>query len=207
MARASMGFMVAISSDSPAAYSERSTDVVVLRWPEQSDRANRLDRWGIPHLLLIDPGVEPPESRGCLDDWLRLPADDVDLRARCDALARRAARHVPMPHLDEFGQLSYRGLTVFLSPNDHRFTEALLEHFSSVVDDAELVRRTWPGGGKRQQLRVHASRLRRRIEPVGLTVARVRNAGYLMRESSCTTAPYGSSMRPRRDACTFGRSE
>jgi hypothetical protein len=161
-----------------------SQDVVVLRWPEQSDAVERLDRRGIARLLLVEPDSPPPESDSCLQDWLRLPATDIDLRARLRALELRASKHPARPTVDEFGQISHRGRALFLSPLDHRIAQLLVEYFGVVVHEDELLDHVWPEGARSQALRVHVSRLRRRVAAIGLTVTSVRNVGYVMTDLS-----------------------
>jgi hypothetical protein len=169
-------------------YASMSRDVVVLRWPEQGAERERLERLAVPRLLIVEAGTEPPPSESCLEDWLRLPADDCDVRARLLSLSRRAARHPVVPVLDDFGQLTHRGASVFLSPVDQRVAQVLVETFGTAVRDAELARRAWPAGSSEQTLRVHISRLRRRISQLGLTITSVRNVGYVMREQSLALA-------------------
>ena len=104
---------------------------MILRWPEQADRIDDLERLGIPRLLLVEPDAAPPPSTSCIEDWLRLPVDDASLRARLVALAAHARRHPMVPTLDEHGQLSHRGETVFLSVTDQRIAEVLVEQLRS----------------------------------------------------------------------------
>jgi len=163
-------------------------DVVILRWPEQADRVDDLERLGIPRLLIIEPEVAPPPSTSCLEDWLRLPVDDASLRARLVALAAHARRHPTVPTLDEHGQLSHRGETVFLSMTDQRIAEALIEQFGHVVSDEELLERAQPESRNDQTLRVNVSRLRRRIAPLGLAITCVRGHGYLMQQVGARVA-------------------
>lgn len=166
----------------PAGECERDRDrrdVVILRWPEQASDVDELERRRVPRLLLVDPGAVPPDSDSCLEDWIRLPADDADVRARLTTLTRRAEHHPTRPVVDEFGQLSYRGMRLFLSPIDQRIVETLLAHYDDVVHEDEL-RRDWPGRGGNGTLRVHVSRLRRRLDPLGLTITSVRNVGYML---------------------------
>jgi len=165
-----------------ALYSSINHDVVVLPWPLLEAERVRLDRAGIPHLLLVEPGIEPPMGESCLEDWLRLPADDADVRARVVSLSRRAAHHPVVPAVDELGQLTHRGVAVFLSPLEHRLVVPLIENFGHGVADDVLVHEAWPEGGGEKVLRVHVSRLRRRIAPLGLTVVSIRGFGYLLRE-------------------------
>lgn len=170
-------------------WASQSRDVVVLRWPEQADDVERLERLGVPRLLLVEPGVAPPEEDSCLQDWLRLPAEDADVGARLRALAHRSTSHPVLPSVDAFGQLSYRGRTLFLSPLEQRVAQVLIEHFGTVVDDDDLRKQVWPDGATTQALRVHISRLRHRIGSLGLTVTCIRNVGYLMHPDTGGDAP------------------
>jgi two-component system OmpR family response regulator len=157
-------------------------DVVILHWPEQADRIDELERLGIPRLLLVEPESAPPMSTSCIEDWLRMPVDDASLRARLVALAAHARRHPMVPSLDEHGQLSHRGETVFLSITDQRIAEVLVEHFGQVVSEATLLERSRPDNRNDQTLRVNVSRLRRRVAPIGLAITCVRGHGYLMQQ-------------------------
>jgi hypothetical protein len=159
-------------------------DVAVLNWPEEADEAERLDKEGIPRLLLVALGSTPPISGSCLEDWLALPATDLEVEARLLNLARRAANHPRPPTIDSFGQLTYRGRSRFLSPVEQRLAQRLIESFGAIVEEGDLRRQVWSDGASEQRLRVHVSRLRRRLLPIDLTVKCVRNAGYLMCEAS-----------------------
>src|SRR5262245_14277578 len=169
-------------------WSTESRDVVVLRWPEQADDVDRLDRLGVPRLLLVEPGVAPPEHESCLQDWVRLPAEDADVRVRLRALSHRPARHPVAPSIDTVGQLSHRGQTLFLSPLDQRLAELFISRFGDLVDESEIRDKVWPEGTTTQGIRVQVSRLRRRIAAVGLTITCVRNLGYVMHERSTSPA-------------------
>ena len=153
-------------------------DVVLVRWPEQRADAERLARLHRPHLLLVEPDAGPPTLDGCLVDWIRLPAEDADVRARLTALVARAQLHPPMPTLDGLGELSFRGRRVFLSPIDERLAESLVASFDRGVPDAELFEKIWEGHGDASKVRVHISRLRKRIRPIGLEIASIRGFGY-----------------------------
>lgn len=78
-------------------------DVCVLRWPDQADEADRLASLGSPRLLLVEPGAPPPTETSCVVDWLRLRADDQDMRVRLAALSERAARHPSGPVVNDYG--------------------------------------------------------------------------------------------------------
>jgi DNA-binding response OmpR family regulator len=113
-----------------------------------------------------------------MEDWIRLPADELDLQARMDTLVRRASSK---PDLDADGVLRYGTSWAALPPIEGRLTEVLLERFDKVVGRELLLRHGWPGEEpNRNVLDVHVLRLRRRIEPLGLTIRTIRKRGYVM---------------------------
>lgn len=158
-----------------------SRDVVVVSWPEQARERERLDRAGTPRLWLVEPGADPPIGQSCLDDWLRLPADDAELRARLVSLELRAAHHPSRPTLDEHGQLTHRGAVIVLSPVEQHVAAPLIARFGDAVAEEDLIRSAGFDGGNAHTLRVCMSRLRHRLAPIGLTVGNIRAYGYVMR--------------------------
>ena len=170
-------------------------DVVLVRWPEETARLTELRVEATPRLLLVGPDEPPPESADCLEDWIRLPADDRDVRARVASLARRAGETATTPELDEDGLLHFRGDWVSLSPVERGLASALVDRFGAVVSRDALGRRAWPGGApSRNALDVHVLRLRRRISPLALEVRTVRSRGYLLQAVSMPTPPEHSGV-------------
>ena len=156
-------------------------DVVLVRWPEEDIRLRELRETGSPRLLLLNSESDPPESADCLEDWIRLPADDRDMRARVARLASRSETQQPAPQVDGDGLLRYRGRWVALSPVESALAITLVDRFGAVVGRDTLARRAWPEGTPtRNALDVHMLRLRRRIAPLGVEVRTVRSRGYLM---------------------------
>ena len=157
------------------------TDVVLVRWPEETERLERLRAAGAPRLLLVGEDLSAPEPVDPLEDWIRLPAAEDDLRVRVSTLASRAGRTAVAPTVDDDGLLRYRGRWVTLSPVEQSLAAALIDRFNAVVGRDTLVRRAWPGGSPtRNALDVHMLRLRRRISTLGLEVRTVRARGYLL---------------------------
>ena len=71
-----------------------------------------------------------------------------------------------------------------LPPLEARLASVLLERFASVVSRDGLGRAGWPDGPPgRNALDVHMVRLRRRVQPLGLTIRTVRGRGYLLAAS------------------------
>jgi DNA-binding response OmpR family regulator len=159
-------------------------DIVVLRWPEEKTHRDRLAAEGRPRLLLVAPEAEPPEGLDCLEDWVRLPADDHDVAARLRSIELRAERHQHRPQADERGRLTYNGSWVALSPIEERLVKALAGRFGAVVARDELLRVGWPDGDAPSDaaLRVHLTRLRKEIAPLGLEIATVRGFGLVMQK-------------------------
>ncbi len=167
-------------------------DVTMLRWPEEEDRRARISRAGEPRLLLVPDGEDPPPVADCLEDWIRVPAAENEVRARVHALAVRSLAHTANgrndhdaapsgPILDDFGVLRVHGSWVALPPLEARLAEALLERLGAVTSRELLIRAGWPTGAPgRNALDVHVLRLRRRLTPVGLAIRTVRSRGYLM---------------------------
>jgi hypothetical protein len=156
-------------------------EVALVQWPAEQDRREELRRAGQPRLLLVERGA-PPIPTDELEDWIRLPADDLDLRVRVEALRRRTDGDVTaVPHLDDDGVLRLGDNWVSLPPVEARLTQALIARFGAVVSRDVLGRAGWPGGSPgRNALDVHVLRLRRRLAPLRLAIRTVRSRGYLL---------------------------
>ena len=161
------------------------TDVVLVRWPAERSERDRLSALGRPRLLLVAPDAAAPAVEDPLEDWVRAPASETDVRARVETLRRRAAASGPAvteePSLDDDGVLRWHGRWVSLPPVEARLTRALLDRFGAVVGRDALARAGWPEGAPgRNALDVHVLRLRRRLNEVGLAIRTVRSRGYLL---------------------------
>ena len=155
--------------------------VRLVRWPEERELLERLRAQGTPRLLLVRPPAPAPEVMECEEDWVRLPADDGDVRARVLALAVRSSRHRPGPQVGPDGRLRCGDHWIALSPIEQRLARALAERFGEVVGSELLARAAWPDDSINDgALRVHLTRLRRRLRSLGLEVQNVRGRGYLM---------------------------
>jgi DNA-binding winged helix-turn-helix (wHTH) protein len=156
------------------------TDVVLVHWPEQRDELPRLAEQRVPRLLLVAPAADPPEAGDILQDWVRLPGDERDVRARLSSLRQRADQET-MPVIDTHGRLVHRRLWVQLSPIHERLARRLLAAAEGVVAEQELLDEGWPGGHPSSNaLRVHLHRLRRYIRPLGLEIRGVRGEGWVL---------------------------
>ena len=160
-------------------------DVVLLRWPSESERRERLSESGVARLLLVEPGEPLPPVVDELEDWVRVPADEVEVQARVSTLTARARAGVSsVPTLDGDGVVRMGDAWTSLPPVEARLLEALLGRFGSVVSRGSLAESGWPDGAPgRNALDVHMLRLRRRLGPLGLAIRTIRSRGYLLERS------------------------
>ena len=149
--------------------------------------------------MLLEDGVAPPlADPDDLEDWIRVPAGDVDLRARVEGLRRRSeARVDPSPALDDDGVLRLGDRWVSLPPVEARLTAALLDRYGAVVSRDALARAGWPEGSPgRNALDVHMLRLRRRLSPLALAIRTVRSRGYLLERVAAPSPPSPAEATP-----------
>jgi DNA-binding winged helix-turn-helix (wHTH) protein len=172
--------------------------VSLVRWPTERDRREALRQAGEPRLLLVEQGA-PPVPSDHREDWIRLPADDVDLRVRVEALRRRlGGEALGMPGIDEDGVLRVGDRWVALPPVEARLAAVLVERFGAVVSRDTLTKAGWPGGSSsRNALDVHVLRLRRRLAPLQLAIRTVRSRGYLLERADGAGQVVTRPERPR----------
>lgn len=159
-----------------------STGVVLVHWPTEAERRDALAVAGQPRLLLIEPDVPPPLVRDDLEDWIRTPADPIEVQARVATLSERAtAATTPTPTVDTDGIVRWQGRWVSVPPIEALIMSALIDQCGEVVHRSDLIAAAWPRGVESD--RVLDSRiklLRRRLAPLGLYVRTVRGLGFLL---------------------------
>ena len=121
-------------------------EVMLVRWPEEQDNIDRLRTRGIPRLLLVAPDATPPTDSDCIQDWIRLPADDADIQVRAVVLAQRAANHSTTVNVTDDGRVTYRGRWVGLSPLEQSLLRTLADSIGDVVSYETLFASAWPEG-------------------------------------------------------------
>jgi DNA-binding response OmpR family regulator len=165
-------------------------DVALISLPSDSERRALLAAQGVPRLIMIDGDEAPPVLIDCSEDWVRLPASQTDIDARCAAILARCSGHgAERPVLDRDGVLRCGSEWVSLPPVEARLLEALLDRFGAVVSREALSRSGWPAGAPgRNALDVHVLRLRRRIAPLGVVIKTVRSRGYLLERGNALLA-------------------
>lgn len=151
-----------------------------MHWPGDETRRCRLRNRGVARLLLVAPDAEPPVVDEALEDWVRMPAPDVDVRARVEGLRRRFAVF-DTPRIDEDGVIRFGEGWVAVPPVEARLVGAMIERFGACVGREVLAAAAWPDGSPgRNALDVHMARLRKRLAGVDLAIRTIRSRGYLL---------------------------
>jgi hypothetical protein len=159
-------------------------EVPVLRWPRQAASRAEIAQRGGPCLLVVAPSEPPPQQWRELEEWVREPLREAEVLVRATTVARRADA-VHTPYLDALGRLTFRGRSVVLSDGQRLAVARMLEHFGEVVADAEIVDLFGAGRASThaEALKTAMRRVKDALAPLGLRVARVRSAGYLVDRS------------------------
>jgi hypothetical protein len=158
-------------------------DVSILHWPAEEHLRQQLDWFGLPRLLLVEPGVAPPTTLGDAEDWMRIPAAPEDLEARVATLRRRATETVRLtPLIDDDDLLWAGGAWVSLTAVQAPVMRLLLEHFDRVVGFEAVAAAYESGGGSSHPAAVRTllNRLGPRVRSVGLELVTVRRRGVLL---------------------------
>ena len=191
-------------------------EVEMLRWPADATRRQEFAERDVPCLLLLEEGVVPPTSSHPLEDWIRVPADELDLVARIrrlQSLAREGAA-TERPTVDDEGILHVGRAWAALSVAEACLARRLTTDFGRLVTRRDLLEALNPprvrspgsspgvGAGatpepsvpdrRPRTLDLQICRLRRRIAALGLTVSAVRGRGYVLEHARLTRQPPGS---------------
>jgi DNA-binding winged helix-turn-helix (wHTH) protein len=159
----------------------RNSDVRLLRWPQQAAERAWCHERQVPRILLIEAGLQPPELVDVYEDWIRppVPAEDLQIRVRALASRRRRFNH---PEVDPHGSLLYKGQRLSISPTQVDLIACLVRNFGELVLRASLAD-CLPGAQtavQRNVLDLHIGRLRRKLEPIGLSIRTVWGCGYAL---------------------------
>ena len=164
-----------------------NTNVSVLAWPSEDRLRQQLAWFGLPRVLLLQPGVLPPEPLDGLEDWMRIPADPADLQARSATLERRAAEPARRaPFIDDDDLLWVGSTWVSVTGAQSPVVRLLLEHLDRVVRFESVIAAYVSAGGSGHpaSVRTLLSRLGSRVRPVGLELVTVRRRGVILTTSA-----------------------
>ena len=155
-------------------------DVELVRWPGDEVRLDDARRAGAARLVLVPEGVVPPMPDDVLEDWVRLPASDDDIRLRVkvlserarSTLSRRAAASTSRACCGSAAAGSRSAGRVRASPPP--CSTATTRSSAGTRCRGSDGPSGFPG---RNVLDVHIVRLRRRLTPLELAIRTVRSRG------------------------------
>ena len=177
--------------------SAQNRDVRLLRWPQHAEERAWCHDHKVPRILLIEPGVVPPELADVYEDWVRPPVPPADLQTRVRALSLRR-RAFNRPEVDPHGTFLYRGERLSITPTQVDLSSRLVRSFGELVLRASLTD-CLPGGERsavrRNVLDLHIGRLRRKIAALELTIRTVWGCGYVLEPADLATC---AAEHPRR---------
>jgi hypothetical protein len=167
--------------------------VSLLAWPADEDLRRHLSAMGLPALLLVEAAAAPPASVERHEDWMRLPADPVDLAARATALAARsaaarvaAAGPAPVPWLDDDGLLHTGGAWVAITEAQLPVVRLLVARFDRVVG-LDVITSTCAASGSSghpTSVRTLLTRIGQRVRGADLELVTIRQRGVLLRRAA-----------------------
>jgi DNA-binding winged helix-turn-helix (wHTH) protein len=176
--------------------------VEVLRWPAQADRRPELLAGRRPCLWVLEPGELPP-AVGPLEDWARDGDSERDVHARIQRLAALAPEVLALAPgeacVDPDGVLRFRGHRIRVPPTEARVLDRLAATPGVLVrreDLTEVLQAGSPRGVSALSSRIHT--LRKRVDPVGLTIHAIRGHGFLLALDAPASSPAARAGSPRR---------
>ena len=157
-----------------------AAQVQLLRWPRDGERREALAEEGTPRVLLVPAGVDPPRLDD-LEDWVRIPADELDLFTRMRRLAVLAGQVSRPPELVDGVVLRHGEAAVMLGESDAELARLLIDRIGSLVLRSDVEAALWPTGAPGPRtLDSRANRLRHRAADVGLVLHTIRGRGYIL---------------------------
>jgi hypothetical protein len=163
---------------------EVTVDVPLVRWPDGAGAREYHLRAGTPCLLVVGVTERAPTQWSELEDWVRETASRAEFVTRATTVSRRADR-ATRPCLDHGRVVRFRDRTVVVPETQTRLVTLLVERFGETVGDAEI-RALYDERGVSthdEAVKTALRRLKDTLAPLGLHLARVRAAGYLLDRS------------------------
>jgi hypothetical protein len=154
-------------------------------WPDDGAALPQLRESGVPRLVMVEDGAEPPVSADCCQDWMWRSGGEREMRLRLQQLSLRALEHGHgQPELDALGMFRVGLRSVHLPAKERALAAILLQHFGHPVARDVLVEAAWPEGITRPNvLASRISALRARLLWLGLEIRGSSATGYCLRSS------------------------
>jgi hypothetical protein len=160
---------------------ELTVEIPVVRWPDGTPVRERHGLAGGPCLLVVGATDRAPSCWSELEDWVRETAPRGEFITRAVTLARRADL-LQRPRLEHTRVVRFRNRTVVVPETQAQLVGLLVARFGETVADAEIRALCDVGGVSThsEAMKTALRRLKEALAPLGLHLARVRGAGYLL---------------------------
>jgi hypothetical protein len=200
---------MSVAELTPTANEAHRCDVALLRWPAQEEQRARLERDGLPRLLLVSRGGPAPACVDELEDWVREPLDPDEIEIRTATLRRRSRRRSGRPQLDSSGLVRVGDRWVHLPPVQQPVVRLLIERFGRVVraEDIELAYRGAGGSLHPKAVKAMIGRVKRRLAELDLALSNVRDCGYLLEAGPRRQGPSAARRSGRGGSASTSRSD
>lgn len=165
----------------PGATPTSAADVPLLHHPGDDARRRHLAALGLPRVLVVAEGADPPVSDDPIEDWARAPLDDEEVGERRRVVLDRFRRATGGVLVDRDGLLRVGSRWAPLSDLQRATLFPLLNQPGRPVARAVLLAEYLAAGGHHERgLLALLNRVRPRLQALGMTLHVLRNGGVLV---------------------------
>ena len=163
---------------------DRSGIVDIARWPADQHRRQTILSAGRGCLWLLAAGELAPDL-GPGEDWIRVPADERDISARVQRLARRGPRPASIRagdlYADPDGIVRWGRDRALLTPTESAIFNRLARAPGTLVTRTQITDEVWghtTRSPRSLDSRIHV--LRSKLSPLNLRVHTIRSRGFVL---------------------------
>jgi hypothetical protein len=154
--------------------------VELVEWSTQAGLRKALANAGVPRVLLVEPGAEPPTPLGVDEGWVRMDATDDEVAECARTVLERLITSAP---IESIGACvwSHLGRAFRLTRLQASVFGELMAHRGTTVTHEQLTAVGWPGAPVNLvALDSVIQRIRDQLVGTGLHVRTIRCVGYAL---------------------------
>ncbi len=157
-----------------------SLPVELVEWSTQAGLRKALANAGIPRVLLVQPGIEPPSPLGVDEGWVRTDATDDEIDQCARDVLERLVTSAPIESLGAC-VWSHLGRPIRLTPLQASVFGELVARRGTTVTHERLTDVGWPGEPVNLvALDTAIQRIRDQLVGTGLHIRTIRCVGYAL---------------------------
>lgn len=157
-----------------------SLPVELVEWPNQAGLRKAFANAGIPRVLFLQPGAEPPSPLGVDEGWVRMDATDDEVDQCARTVLERLVTREPIESMGEC-VWSHRGRAIRLTRLRAPVFGELVAQRGTTVTHERLAEVGWPGEPvSLGALDTAIQRIRDELIGTGLQIRTVRCVGYAL---------------------------